>query len=403
MIRVHVDHLTPGMVLARPIPVPSHPGRFLLQRGQRVPLNLVPRLKRWGIYEVWVQYPQLEFLEEVFDAELDEQQRELYHRVRCNFQRSMEHTGAALDWQEFERAVSSLNEALQRNRFSAMLQKLQAYDSYLMAHSTNVCYLSMLLGMHLEEYLIQQRRLKDPREARDLRQLGLGMLLHDLGKVRLDPRILNKPGRLTPEEMDYVRRHPELGYEMVRGHISPAAAVVVLHHHQRWDGRGYPRRVDSATGEPMPPLRQRQIPVFARIATVVDVFDAATTHRCYSAAKPPIRVLHEMQTWCQGMFDPVIEKVFYRIIPPFPIGKVVELSNGAQAVVVDFNAEEPYRPKVQLIRTEKGQPISSPALNEMDLAIYQDVFIRRVDGQEVTPYYPEAFWETTPRPEYVLS
>ncbi len=403
MIRIHVDRLIPGMVLARPIPVPSHPGRFLLQRGQEVPLNLVPRLKRWGIYEVWIQYPQLEFLEQVFDSELDEQQRELYYRVRCNFQRSMECTGAALDWQGFETAVSSLSEALQRNKFSAMLQKLQAYDSYLMAHSTNVCYLSMLLGMHLERYLIEQRRLKDPREAKDLRQLGLGMLLHDLGKVRLDPQVLNKPGRLTPEEMDYVRRHPELGYEMVRGHIPPGAASVVLHHHQRWDGRGYPQRLDPATGRRFPPLRERQIPVFARIATLVDVFDAATTHRCYSAAKPPIRVLHEMQTCCQGMFDPVIEETFYRIIPPFPIGKVVTLSNGMEAVVVDFNAEEPYRPKVQVVRSERGHRVPNPTLNEMDLAIYQDVFVREVDGQDITAYYPESFWHTTPRPECALA
>ncbi len=401
MIRVHVDHLTPGMVLARPIPVPSHPGRYLLQRGQEIPMNLVPRLKRWGIYEVWIQYPQLEFLEQLFDPELEEQQRELYHRVRCNFQRSMESTGAALDWQGFEEAVTSLNEALQRNKFSAMLQKLQAYDSYLMAHSTNVCYLSMLLGKQLEGYLIQQREWKDPREAKNLRHLGLGLLLHDLGKVRLDPKVLNKPGKLTPEEMEYVRQHPVLGYEMVRGHVPPATAVVVLHHHQRWDGRGYPRRQDPASGEWLPPLKERQIPVFARIATVVDVFDAATTHRCYSAAKPPIRVLHEMRTWCQGMFDPVIEQAFYRIIPPFPIGKVVQLSNGMEAVVVDFNPEEPYRPKVQILRTEQGHRVANPSLNEMDLAIYQDLFIQRVDDQDVTPYYPEAFWHSTPRPEYV--
>lgn len=270
-----------------------------------------------------------------------------------------------------------------------------------MAHSTNVCYLSMLLGKQLEGYLIQQREWKDPREAKNLRHLGLGLLLHDLGKVRLDPKVLNKPGKLTPEEMEYVRQHPVLGYEMVRGHVPPATAVVVLHHHQRWDGRGYPRRQDPASGEWLPPLKERQIPVFARIATVVDVFDAATTHRCYSAAKPPIRVLHEMRTWCQGMFDPVIEQAFYRIIPPFPIGKVVQLSNGMEAVVVDFNPEEPYRPKVQILRTEQGHRVANPSLNEMDLAIYQDLFIQRVDDQDVTPYYPEAFWHSTPRPEYV--
>ncbi len=402
MIRVHVDRLVPGMVLARPIPNPSIPGRYLLQKDQEVPLSLVPRLKQWGIYEVWIRYPQLEFLEYLFDQDLEEQQRELYHRVRCNFERTMQNTGAVLDWQGFEEAVTGLMETLHRHRFASILQKLDAYDNYLMVHSTNVCYLGMLLGVELESYLIQQRRLKDPREAKDLRQLGLGLLLHDVGKVRIDPQVLNKPGRLTPEEMEHVRQHPVLGYEMVRGNVPPSSATVVLNHHQRWDGRGYPPRVDPATGEPLAPLRETQIPVFARIATVVDVFDAATTHRCYSAAKPPVRVLHEMRTVCRGMFDPVILEAFFKLIPPFPVGKVVRLSNGMEAAVVDFNPEDPYRPKVQALRTAEGHVLHDPSLHEFDLAIYRDLYIQEVDGQDITPYLPEDFWLYTPRPQHLV-
>ena len=94
-----------------------------------------------------------------------------------------------------------------------------------MSHSTNVCYLALLLGMKLERYLIEQRRHKSAHEAKDLHLLGLGCLLHDIGKLRIPKEILNKPGRLTPEEMSVMRTHHAFGYEMVKGSVpAPAAA-----------------------------------------------------------------------------------------------------------------------------------------------------------------------------------
>ena len=141
--------------------------------------------------------------------------------------------------------------------------------------------------------------------------------------------------------MPAMQTHTTLGYQMVKGSVPASAAQVVLNHHQRFDGSGYPARVDHATGEELPPLAGKQIPVFSRIAILADVYDAATTTRCYSAAKPPVQVLHEMRTRCRGFFDPVVEEAFYRTVPAFPIGQVVTLSNGVEAAVVDFNAEFP--------------------------------------------------------------
>ncbi len=130
------------------------------------------------------------------------------------------------------------------------------------------------------------------------------------------------------------------------------------------------------TGEELSPLAGRQIPIFSRIATVCDVYDAATAQRCYSPAKPPVQVLHEMRTSCKGAFDPSIEAAFYQIIPPFPIGQMVTLSNGVEAVVVDFNPRVPVRPKVQGIRDPNGEKFRDPSLHEIDLAIHTDLQIR---------------------------
>jgi HD-GYP domain-containing protein (c-di-GMP phosphodiesterase class II) len=173
---------------------------------------------------------------------------------------------------------------------------------------------------------------------------------------------------------------------MVKGRVPPAVAQVVLNHHQQYCGKGYPERVDNRTGEQMGPMKGKQIPVFSRIATVVDVYDAATSTRVYQAAKLPVQALFEMRTACSGYFDPEIVRAFYEIIPPFPIGQIVTLSNGVEAVVVDFNSKHPERPKVQGLRAPTGERYPDPGMEEIDLALYPDLEIASVDGVDVRPF-----------------
>ena len=387
MLRVPLHKIEPGMILARPIPLPHDPYRYLLQRNREIPMDLVPRLKQLGIIEVWVRHRDLEFLEDILDAELGERQRDIYNHVRKNFEAIMRGSSVELDITHFQSSISELFSYLRRSQGSnILLQKLDAFDNYLLSHSANVCYLALLLGMKLERYLIEERQHKTARAAKDLHLLGLGCLLHDVGKLRVPREIVEKPGRLDEKEMEEMRRHPLYGYEMVRGSSPATAAQVVLNHHQRWDGTGYPVRVDLQTGLPLPPLAGNQIPVFSRIATIADVYDAATTQRVYSAGKLPVRVLDEMRRRCRGFFDPVIEAAFYRTVPAFPLGQVVRLSNGVEAVVIDFNPDYPVRPKVQCIRDPSGQRFEDPSLEELDLALYSELTIVSVDGQDVQPY-----------------
>jgi HD-GYP domain-containing protein (c-di-GMP phosphodiesterase class II) len=240
--------------------------------------------------------------------------------------------------------------------------------------------------MKLEQYLINERSFVTAKNAKDLQLLGLGCLLHDVGKMCIPLEILNKPAKLTAEEMAAMELHTIYGYEMVKGQIPATAAQIVLNHHQRFNGTGYPKRFDPVTKEQLPALSGKQIPVFSRIATVCDVYDAATAHRVYSPAKLPVRVLHEMRTWCKGFFDPICEQAFYEIIPPFPLGQIVKLSNGFEAVVVDFNAKHPVRPKVQGIRDPNGDRVADPAAEEIDLVLHRELSITHVDETDVTPF-----------------
>ncbi len=375
------------MVLARPVAVPSDPRRFLLQRDREVPMDLVPRLREMGIVEVWIRHRDLEFLEELIDEGLSDCQREVYASVRGSFEAVMKDATPQLDFGRFQSSIGGLFDYLKGSvHGNVLLHKLDAFDNFLMSHSANVGYLALLLGMQVERYIIEERTSKSPREAKDLTVLGLGCLLHDVGKMRIPTEILNKPERLTDEEMAIIKQHPIYGFEMVKGRVPAAAAEIVLNHHQRYNGGGYPPRINPDTGEVLQPLSGKQIPVFSRIATIVDIYDAATTARCYSGAKQPVQVLHEMRTWCDGFFDPVIADAFYKMVPPFPIGQVVVLSDGTEAAVVDFNSNRPTRPKVQCLRDPEGYRIDDPSLHEIDLALHLDLSIVTVNGVDVTPF-----------------
>lgn len=384
MLRVRVTDLRPDMFLARPIPSPQNPRRYLLQRDARLTARDIHRLAELGISEAWVRCDELAFLEDIVDVELQERQRELYSNIRANFERVMKVSDAQLDIRSFQESVRELFDYLmQHSTGMVFLDKVQIYDDYLMSHSANVCYIALLLGMKLDGYLIEQRPHVTPREAKDVVILALGCLLHDVGKTKIDKAILNKPGRLTEEEMREVKRHPILGHEMVRGKIPTAAAMVVLHHHQRWDGRGYPEP-ESIAGRP--PLAGQRIPIFSRIATIADVFDAITSRRVYSDAKPSVQALWEMLRYNRGFFDPVVERAFFEIMPAFPLGSVVRLSNGFEAAIVDFSPDHPCAPKVKPIRYPDGAKCQYPDSREVDLSKVHSLRIESVHGVDVRPY-----------------
>src|SRR6185436_8606841 len=138
MLRVPVTNITSGMVLARPVTLPSDPRRYLLQRDVQISPVLIPKLERLGIREVWIRHRDLEFLEDIIDEGLGEQQREVYAHVRRNFEAIMGGTCLELDIVHFQKSICGLFDFLKGSSCGNMLlQKLDAFDNYLMSHSTN--------------------------------------------------------------------------------------------------------------------------------------------------------------------------------------------------------------------------------------------------------------------------
>jgi HD-GYP domain-containing protein (c-di-GMP phosphodiesterase class II) len=174
---------------------------------------------------------------------------------------------------------------------SRNLLKITTHDFYTYTHSVNVGILSIYLA----------KRLYGPSSGHDLHELGAAFFLHDLGKVRVDPAIINKPGRLTEEEMSKMRIHPYQSYKILEesGHLSHECKVITMQHHEREDGSGYPRR-----------LKGDEIHDYARICCIADVYDALTAVRSYKKALSPFDALKVMKEEMIGFFHAEIFRNF---------------------------------------------------------------------------------------------
>lgn len=248
--------------------------------------------------------------------------------------------------------VRSLVDNVLTNRY-AMLQLtgLKNYDEYTFYHSANVTILSLALGSSITD------------DYRFLSSLGVGALLHDIGKLTVDLQILNKPGVLTPEEWANVRQHPITGAEMTTllPGIDKSAVVTILEHHMRWDGTGYPSRA---------PRRKQHLA--SRIVAVADSYDAMTSRRSYSAARVQDDAMALLAKSAGSSLDPVLVRLFLGLMGLYPPRSVVRLSSGEVAVVLAPGAGDPLRPTVRVIASACGEmvePTDIDLIHRTDLSV----------------------------------
>jgi HD-GYP domain-containing protein (c-di-GMP phosphodiesterase class II) len=220
------------------------------------------------------------------------------------------------------------------------LADMMGADQYLLQHVVDVTALGVLLArrtFHDHGWVdFTGRRRFDGVESR-LQKIGLGLLLHDIGKLAVPKAVLDKPGKLTDEEWEIMRRHPVIGCDMLGEDASFLVRAVVRHHHERIDGKGYP---DGLAGD--------RIHQFARISSVADVYDAVTSERVYKAAAPPIVGVEVIRQGAGSAFDPEVVAVFNKVVMPYPPGYEVDLADGRRGVVVEVDVNEPYRPHVRI-------------------------------------------------------
>jgi HD-GYP domain-containing protein (c-di-GMP phosphodiesterase class II) len=231
------------------------------------------------------------------------------------------------------------------------LADLASSDAYTLHHSIDVTVLGLLLGRRVLNLAgatdSRGRRLGSASVDDLLAKLGVGLLLHDIGKLAVPEAVLQKPGPLVEEEWELIRQHPLAGLEMLPGDaIGPLAKSVVRSHHERWDGMGYP---DGRSGT--------EIPQFARIASVADVYDAVTSARPYREAAPA-NVGHAVIVAGAGTaFDPDVVEIFRRTVAPTPPGDEIVLPDGSRGVVVSVPEYDLERPLVRVTHDPSGDPV----------------------------------------------
>jgi HD-GYP domain-containing protein (c-di-GMP phosphodiesterase class II) len=245
-------------------------------------------------------------------------------------------------------AVSGLVDGVLQQRGELLqLTAMRDYDEYTFYHSVNVAILALGLGSTIS------------REPRFLTALGTGALLHDVGKLVVDRDLLNKPGKLTPEEWQTMREHPVAGARIVSGipGIDRSAAVIVLEHHMAYNGSGYPQPRHA---------RDAQQHLASRIVAVADAYDAMTSRRAYSEARPQTEAMRLIAENAGDTLDPVLARLFIGMLGVYPPRSVVRLDDGRLAVVVRPGEANPGRPLVRVIATPEGELIEP---YEFDLAL----------------------------------
>lgn len=343
------------MRLAAPVQHPDNPQHELLKRGYALDAAVLERLRDLRIDYLYVDYPDLDDLDKHLAVVLSAERQIVYKSVRdtvCRVQRLMRPAVAYEDYYASTRDLIKV--LLCQGRHPIFMDQMSAMGRDEVAHATAVAHLALTLGLRLEEYLISQRKRLAPHHAKDVVNLGVAGMLHDLGKCKL-PEALHRYNSIdTPDDAAARAEwetHPRIAYDLIQGGVESTAASAVLHHHQRFDGTGFPaaKPAGGADARPQGP----GIHVFARILFAADLYDRLACPRDAHGRRSNLVVHHLMRTRYAAWLDPVVFQALQSVAPPFLPGTRVSLSDGTSAVVVDVKPDAPYAPVVKRFRTDK--------------------------------------------------
>lgn len=361
MLRIPIEQVRVGMVLARSVYNPKKPLEALLKAGYQLDEQFIHRLRELRVGYLWVRYPNLDFLDKLLDPELTHQKQDLYGNLKEEFSQHQDIGSAKINYGSYVAKVKDLFSRLldHHGKAAQFANDLQGHANDIFRHGATVAYLSLIMGIRLESYLVKERSHMNANAACDLTPLGLGCLLHDIGKLCLPAELqhfrMSAQNRGTPEW----QTHTDLGFEMVQGQLDSASAQIILNHHQHFDGSGFPnRRSWIGTGEPDMALSGSQIHVFCRIATVANCFDTLR-YAPDGIEMPTALALRRMKNpTYMKWFDPIVFEVFLESVPPYPLGEQVTLSDGRVCVVTEIPPKDPYHPIVRPI--DLGNAVGEP-------------------------------------------
>jgi putative nucleotidyltransferase with HDIG domain len=356
---VRTDTISQGAYLGKAIY--NDKGKILLNEGVKLEQKLLKRLTDMGIHHIYIKDEKTDDIEimEPIPAKLRNKAMNAIEQNFLDIQSGRYLSNSAI----LEKATKGLTELIHEIVFEIknnkdlllLLADVYAYDHYIFTHSLNVTMYSLAIGvkLHLKE--------------KELEMLGLGAILHDVGKMKICQKTLLKPERLTKDEYEEVKKHTEEGFQILRK-ISTIPLVVAhcaYQHHERLNGSGYPRGITA-----------KEIHFFGKIIAVADVYDAVTSNRIYRKAMLPHEGLEVLYTGSGTLYDQEIIEAFRQAVAVYPTGLTVELNDGRKGVVRAQNSGTSERPVIRILE-ENGIQISCPY--ELDLKNELDIMIIACD------------------------
>lgn len=375
MNRFQVDKLKSGMRFSKPVYIDQN--NMLVGANVAIREGDIKRLLKWGIREILSEGFPVDDIQATISAIKDDgtdlgqifsdynkliAMREEIEKVHLDAYNAVLKAHNAIRanrlfaTSDLERAVEGIINILNKNRnaFLFMYNDFKEWDP-LALHAANTTYYALLIGMRM--------KYTKPK----LVELALGTLMINSGMTQIPVYITHKQTQLSDHELNQVKTHPILGYQAMKklGNFSEKSCVIVLQHHEQYDGNGYPRG-----------LKGMEIDEGARIATIADNYEAVLEGRSYREKQFFYQSMKQLVGLGARKFDTVLLKAFISLMSVYPIGSIVELNKGGIGLVIGSNPQKPMRPIVKMIMTESKQTVRDLVI--VNLATDQSLFISRI-------------------------
>lgn len=350
---VPIESVREGTVLAKTIF--DDDGRVLLREGVKLTYAYIKKIKQLKILSIYIrdEYSDSE-IEDVIKPEFRQKAiktvKETFFNVHRNNLATNDKKRDDYIKTMSDITLSIMDELLCKKNVLINMVDIKSMDNYTYQHCVNVAILSLIIGIELK------------LNKKELYDLCLGALMHDIGKVMIPKEILLKPGPLSDDEYEKMKQHTSLGYDYLKGslEIPSTSRIIALYHHERIDGKGYPEK-RGGDG----------INMLAKIVAVADVYDALTSDRPYRKAMSPNNALEYIMAGCSVQFDYSIVKAFAKVVVPYPEGSLVRLNNGDICTVVETFQNYPLRPVIKIVKSNDLNKIGAVVnlINELSYVI----------------------------------
>ncbi|MBW9170372.1 HD-GYP domain-containing protein [Clostridium estertheticum] len=331
----------------------TNDGSILLRSGVKLNKKYIVKLKKLGVFYVYVEDSRLD------DVSIEDERlsslKELTMKNMSTIMKNVTEGDTKGTKNSLSVVEDLVNYIIEMGDVNKSLYDIQTFDNYTYLHSIDTGIMAIFLGITMN--LTQD----------ELKELSIGAILHDIGKTKIDKNIITKPGKLTKEEFEEIKKHPIYGKEILEQNFSMTNRVLkaVEHHHERVDGNGYPYG-----------LTKNQISKYAKIIGICDVYDSVSNDRCYRKKFNPSDAYELILAGAGNAFDEEVVKDFKKTFSVFPLGVCLKLSNGVEGYVIKQNKNFPDRPILRVLyESETRLPIK---FYEIDLLEHHNVIVESI-------------------------